>query len=172
MDKHSDLILDSKLNTRFESGFTVHSYRQVSHNSERRVVVQREEYWRQVQHIGSGAYGSVWLEECVQGHRDVEFRAIKKVSTRPLRSGRVIDYSQELKAVAKFSHDKVSTKSQLDWFYITFADIRSTPIVLSSHLVGTKAKTASLLQWNIFHTAIYNSTFQECHHSLRKPQAM
>ena len=110
MDKHSDLILDSKLNTRFESGFTVHSYRQVPHNSERRVVVQREEYWRQIKHIGSGAHGSVWLERCVQGHRDGDLRAIKKVSMRPLRSGSEIDYSQELKAVAKFSHDKVRTK--------------------------------------------------------------
>jgi serine/threonine protein kinase len=115
MDKHSDLILDSKLNTRFESVFTVHSYREVSHNAERRVVVQREEYWRQIEHIGSGAYGSVWLEKCVQYHRDGALRAIKKVSTRPSRSGREKDYSQELKAVAKFSHDKVSTKSHLDW---------------------------------------------------------
>jgi hypothetical protein len=111
MDRHSDLILDSKLNTRFESGFTVHTYRQVSNNSERRIVVQREEYWRQISQIGSGAYGSVWLEKCVQGHQDVELRAVKRVSTRPLRSGREIDYNQELKAVAKFSHDKVSPKT-------------------------------------------------------------
>jgi hypothetical protein len=115
MDQHSDLILDSKLNTRFEPGFTVHHYRQVSNNS-RRVVVQSEEYWRQIEHIGSGAYGSVWLEKCVQGPRDGDLRAIKKVSTRPLRNGREIDYGQELKAVAKFSHDEVGTKSHLDWF--------------------------------------------------------
>ena len=110
MDRYSDLLLDSKLNTRFDSGLTVHFYRQVSNNSERRVVVQREEHWLQIQQIGSGAYGSVWLEKCVQGQQGVELRAIKKVSTRPLRSGIQIDYSQELKAITKFSHEKVSPK--------------------------------------------------------------
>ena len=114
MDEHSDLVLDSKLETRFESGYIVHSYQQVSNDSERRVVVQREEYWRPIEHIGSGAYGSVWLEKCVQGHQDVELRATKKVSRRPLRSGREIDYSRELTALARFSHDEVSTKSNMD----------------------------------------------------------
>ena len=76
-------------------------------------MVQREEYWRQVSRIGSGAYGSVWLEKCVQGHRDVEVQAVKEVSTRPLRSGLQIDYSRELEAIAKFSHDKVSSETRL-----------------------------------------------------------
>jgi hypothetical protein len=110
MDRHSDLVLDSKLDTRFEPGLTVHTYRQLSTDSARRMVVHREEYWRQISRIGSGAYGSVWLEKCVQGHQDVEVRAVKEVSTRPLRSGRQIDYDRELEAVAKFSHDKVSPK--------------------------------------------------------------
>jgi hypothetical protein len=110
MDRHSDLVLDSKLDTRFEPGLTVHTYRQLSTDSARRMVVHRQEYWRQISRIGSGAYGSVWLEKCVQGHQDVEVRAVKEVSTRPLRSGRQIDYDRELEAVAKFSHDKVSPK--------------------------------------------------------------
>lgn len=109
MERHSDLILDSKLDTRFDSGFTVHVYREVPTNLERRVV-QREEYWRRVSPIGAGAYGNVWLEKCVQGQRDVETRAVKQVSTRPLRNGRQIDFSRELEAIAKFSHDKVSSK--------------------------------------------------------------
>lgn len=117
MDKQSDLILDSKLNTRFESEFTVHIYRQVSTGSERRLVVQREEYWRrQTSPIGSGAYGSVWLEKCEHGQQEVEVRAVKEVSTRPLRSGRQVDYSRELEAIAKFSHHKVSLK----FHYIAF----------------------------------------------------
>src|SRR5438270_190875 len=58
MDRHSDLILDSKLDTRFDSGFTVHIHREVSTNSERRVV-QREEYWRRVSPFLEEAAGDI-----------------------------------------------------------------------------------------------------------------
>lgn len=109
MNRHSDLVLDSKLDTRFDSGFTVHIRREVSTSLERRVV-QREEYWRRVSSIGAGAYGSVWLEKCVQGQQDVEARAVKYISMRPLRNGRQIDFSRELEAIAKFSHKKVNLK--------------------------------------------------------------
>ena len=112
MDRRSDLIRDSKLDTRFDPGFTVHIYREAPTGSERRVV-QRQEYWRRESRIGGGAFGCVWLEKCVQGHRDVELRAVKQVSTKPLRSGKRIEYSRELEAIAKFSHDKVSGHDQI-----------------------------------------------------------
>ena len=109
MDKQSDLVVDSKLDTQFHSRYTVHVYREVCNDSERRVV-QRQEYWRPISEIGAGAYGRVWLEKCVHGQRDIETRAVKKVSLRPLRNGKQIDFSRELEAIAKFSHDKASSE--------------------------------------------------------------
>jgi hypothetical protein len=109
MDKQSDLIQDSKLDTWFDSGFTVHVYQEVSTSSGRKVEL-RKEYWRRVSLVGAGSYGRVWLEKCVQGHRDVEIRAVKQVSIRPLGTGTHIDYGRELEAIAKFSHNKVSAK--------------------------------------------------------------
>ena len=108
MDRHSDLIRDSELDTRFEPGFTVHTYREVQTSSERRLM-QRHEYWCRVSEIGGGAYGRVWLEKCVQGHgRDSEARrAVKEVKLQS--GGRQINYSRELEAIAKFSHHKVGT---------------------------------------------------------------
>ncbi|KIW24675.1 uncharacterized protein PV07_10377 [Cladophialophora immunda] len=104
MDRQSDLILDSKLETQFESSFTVHTYREICAISERRVI--RKEYWHRESHIRNGAYGGVWLEKCVQGHRDVQMRAVKQLSIKPSRNAERIDYSRELQAIAKFSHEK------------------------------------------------------------------
>lgn len=112
MDRRSDQIRDSKLDTRFDAGFTIHTYREVLTSLERRVV-QRQEYWRRESRIGAGAYGCVWLEKCIHGHRDVELRAVKEVSTKPLRNGKQINYSRELEAIAKFSHKKVSGHDQI-----------------------------------------------------------
>ena len=106
-DSQSDLVLDSKSDTRFDPGFTVHTYRERSHSSQGRAV-QREEYWRRDSQLGGGAYGSAWLEKRVQSHRDVKVRAVKRISTKPLGDGRQLDFGRELEAIAKFSHDKVS----------------------------------------------------------------
>ncbi|KIX02554.1 uncharacterized protein Z518_08495 [Rhinocladiella mackenziei CBS 650.93] len=105
MDRRSDLIRDSELDALFNTEFTVHTYREASASWGGRVV-QRQEYWRRVSRIGRGAYGSVWLGKCVRGRQDIEWRAVKQVSTKPLSSGRRIDYSRELEAIAKFSHHK------------------------------------------------------------------
>ena len=115
MGRHSDLILDSKLNTRFESTFTVHIYRDLSNDSERQVV-ERVEFWRPVRTIRAGAFDSISLEECEHGYRDVQVRAVRKVLTRPRGSSNQIDYSRELAAIAKFSHSNVS----LNLYLITF----------------------------------------------------
>jgi hypothetical protein len=107
MDRHSDLITDSKLDTRFDSGYTVHTYREHTPGLQRGVVL-REEVWLRKSQVGRGAYGEVWLENCIRGNRGVDVRAVKQVSTKPLDSGKPIDYSRELEAIAKFSHNKVS----------------------------------------------------------------
>ena len=78
MNRISDLVRDSKLETRFQSGYTCHVYYE-SGPTPRERVVPREEYWKRVKYIGGGAYGNVWLEQCVKGQRDVELRAVKQI---------------------------------------------------------------------------------------------
>ncbi|KAJ5958090.1 Tetratricopeptide-like helical [Penicillium vulpinum] len=102
-----DLVLDSKLETYYLPDCTVetvHAYHEPNPNSRRRLVT-RTEHWRREKKIGSGAYGSVWLEKCTQGARsDREIRAVKQIEI----SGRfgAIDYNRELEAIAKFSHSR------------------------------------------------------------------
>jgi hypothetical protein len=43
----------------------------------------------------------------VKGQRDVEFRAVKQISTAAHRRSKPVNYSRELEAIAKFSHQKV-----------------------------------------------------------------
>jgi hypothetical protein len=103
----SDLVRDSKLDTRFESDYTVHTYHQHGLNYHRRPV-QREEFWRRERQLGSGAFGIVWLEKCVLDQENVRLRAVKQILKRRLRGVPQLDYARELEAIAKFSHPKVS----------------------------------------------------------------
>ncbi|OKL64436.1 hypothetical protein UA08_00881 [Talaromyces atroroseus] len=106
MARLSDLIRDSKLETHFEphsSVETVHTYNTPDPTSRRRLV-RRSEHWKRQNKIGGGSYGSVWLEKCTQGYRDVQVRAIKQIEKHEQFAH--IDYTRELEAIAKFSHAK------------------------------------------------------------------
>lgn len=110
MPRIPDLVLDSKLETRFASDeYTCHFYNESGTTSRQRTV-QREEYWKRQKHIGGGSYGSVWLEECIQGRSEVQLRAVKQI-TKPPTSSRLIDCYRELEAIAKFSHPKVGSST-------------------------------------------------------------
>ena len=110
MDRLPDLVRDSKLETRLSTGSTVHTYYETDPKSLRRIV-PRDEHWQRQSIIGGGSYGRVWLEKCIQGQRDVEFRAVKQISTAIRRRSKPINYNRELEAIAKFSHQKVRPKA-------------------------------------------------------------
>ena len=104
MARLPDLVRDSKLETHFLHGNiaeTVHTYNEPDPTSQRRLV-SRSEHWQRQTRIGGGGFGSVWLEKCTKGHRDIQVRAVKRIEI----SARV-DYNRELEAIAKFSHRKV-----------------------------------------------------------------
>jgi serine/threonine protein kinase len=105
MAQLSDLIQDSKLETKFLPGETVHTYHEPDPTSGQRLV-SRSEHWQRQREIGGGGFGTVWLEKCTKGgNRDIEVRAIKEI-----KIARQINYYRELEAIAKFSHRKV-------WFH-------------------------------------------------------
>lgn len=110
-----DLIRDSKLETHFlpHCGVeTVHTFRESDPASGQRLVI-RSEHWQRQRRIGSGGFGSVWLERRIKGGRsgataaqDSAVRAVKQIDM-DTRLG-LIDYNHELEAIAKFSHYRVS----------------------------------------------------------------
>ena len=102
MAQQSDLVRDSKLETHFISGETIHAYHEADPTSHQRRVT-RFEHWQRQQEIGSGSFGRLWLEKCTKGGRGpTQVRATKQVKLH-----RHVDYSRELETIAKFSHPKV-----------------------------------------------------------------
>lgn len=106
MDKFSDPVRDSRLETWFDRGCFVHERLQTEFGSSKRPV-QRKEYWQRQKLIGTGAFGSVWLEKCVHGQAKAQFRAVKQIRVSGLHDPRPKGFRRELEAFAKFSHEKV-----------------------------------------------------------------
>jgi serine/threonine protein kinase len=99
-----DLVLDSKLRTRFvDETTTVHTY--IEPDGFRRRT-NREDYWKREQRLGQGGFGQVHLEKCVAGRSKGELRAVK-VLHKQHGPAPLTDFTRELEAIAKFSHEKV-----------------------------------------------------------------
>ncbi|KAF2681515.1 kinase-like protein [Lentithecium fluviatile CBS 122367] len=98
MTELAELIEDFKLETHFRDDFVYHVYHECDPSAGRRVL-KRREYWKRGKHLGSGGFGSVWLEECVDGRQNGQLRAVKDIQCP---RGRV-DYTRELEALARFS---------------------------------------------------------------------
>jgi len=105
----SDLIRDSKLETTFCKGYTQHVY-YVSGDNPRQRMIRKEECWEGCGNLGSGAFGTVWLEKLITDNSEEKYRAIKGIKKGIHQSG-AIDFSHELEAIAKFSHQKVQESS-------------------------------------------------------------
>jgi hypothetical protein len=105
MSRVSDLVQDAELQTRFHPEYTVHIYTESGPTVRERAIL-REEHWKRQKFVGGGSYGNVWLEQCVEGQREVELRAVKEVVKSP-HDSKQIDYNRELEAISKFSHRKV-----------------------------------------------------------------
>jgi hypothetical protein len=101
-----DLVQDSRLETEFLNGSTVHTFI-VPYGRNRRIT--RKEYWTLERHLGRGGFGHIQLEKCIVGERKDMMRAVKIInkqsgSTRQ----RPMDFNRELEAIVKFSHSRVS----------------------------------------------------------------
>jgi len=65
-----------------------------------------EERWERGRNLGTGSFGTVWLEKLIAENSEEKYRAVKEIRKGVQRS-KAIDYSRELEAIAKFSHQKV-----------------------------------------------------------------
>lgn len=101
----SDLVRDSKIETEFLDSCFQHVFYDTGASAKQRRM-RREERWVRRNFVGRGAYGSVYLEQCVIGTSQ-KLRAVKEIK-KSVVPGQELDYLRELEAVAKFSHQKVS----------------------------------------------------------------
>ncbi|KAL6412124.1 putative calcium calmodulin-dependent protein kinase type 1b protein [Ilyonectria robusta] len=102
----SDLIRDSRMTTRFlPDGTTQHAIYSTRVQSGRRRRIRVEETWRKERELGNSTFGRVWLEGCIAGPATGKLRAVKEMDKNS--EVPAIDYSRELEAAAKFSHEKV-----------------------------------------------------------------
>ncbi|KAH0559852.1 hypothetical protein GP486_003631 [Trichoglossum hirsutum] len=100
----SDLVRDSKLETVFYKNYTQHVY-YISGTDPRQRKIKIQEHWERHGYLGTGTFGTVWLEKLVTDSGEEKYRAIKEIRKRVQQSG-AIDYSRELEAIAKFSHPR------------------------------------------------------------------
>lgn len=105
---NSDLVRDSKLETRFIGGATHHAT-PVSDPALGRRRQLEDERWLREQRLGGGGYGTIWLERCTDGRKKGSLRAVKEIfkPTSDSSSTDSLDYGRELEAIAKFSNEKV-----------------------------------------------------------------
>jgi hypothetical protein len=105
----SDLVRDSKLETKFCLEYTQHIYHVAGDNPRQRKM-RIEERWKRGRNLGTGSFGTVWLEKLVTENGEEKYRAVKEIR-KGVQLPKAIDYSRELEAIAKFSHQKVQESS-------------------------------------------------------------
>jgi hypothetical protein len=98
-----DLVRLSQLDTQFSLNpeYTQH-IQYVPEDTRERRRVRKEERWKRIKRLGSGTFGDVWLEQCIQGNTEGKARAVKKIQKLDRNN-----YYRELEAIALFSHNKV-----------------------------------------------------------------
>ncbi len=106
--RNIDIIEDSRLETEVLPRHIRHVFVRRERAGRRRKV-RVTENWVREDELGRGAFGTVWLESCQKpARRGVpRLRAVKEIHLDRFPN---VDYSRELEAIAKFSHDRVSTK--------------------------------------------------------------
>jgi hypothetical protein len=112
----SDLVRDSKLETKFRGEYTEHVYN-VSGATPRQRRVEKVERWERVKRLGSGAFGTVWLQKLVTENSEEKYRAVKKIR-KDVQGHTPVDYGRELEVIAKFSHQKVRARFLLNPYFL------------------------------------------------------
>ena len=107
MSAQSDLIDFFHLNATFDAA--TRSTREIVRSSDRaqlkRQIITVKEWKRQVEPIGYGGSGIIWLEHNEDGESRVVKQLTKATATIPLQT----DYKRELQALGRLS--KVSSKN-------------------------------------------------------------
>jgi hypothetical protein len=150
MSRWPDLVRDTRLNARIEGDVTIHQHDDSDDENNARST-WREERWKMAVRLGHGGCGSVWLQECIQGKRGIDRRAVKIIPRASFKDKKE-NYVAEIEAIAKFSQKRVCG-CVMSLLRQEIADYRACSIrsVLSSSLDGMMTMPPIFtLQWNIF----------------------
>lgn len=88
------------------------------------------EIWKRGKILGSGSFGTVWIEECASKEGLTKLRAVKMIKKLPHPS-HLTCCDQELEAIAKFSQPKVCTALHTAHFMVVNIDQYSDLFVRS-----------------------------------------
>src|ERR1700739_2823758 len=113
----SDLVRDSKLETKFRGEYTEHVY-SVSGVSPRQRKVKKVERWERIKLLGTGSFGTVWLQKLVTENSEEKYRAVKKIR-KDVQGHTPVDYDRELEVIAKFSHQKVRERPLSNLYFLS-----------------------------------------------------
>jgi hypothetical protein len=141
MARLPDLVRDSQLEAVFCNGYMVHIFFE-SNPSSRQRAVPREEVWKPEKQVGSGGFGRVWPETCMDGPQKGALRAVKKHAVRG-QGLKDITHVRELEAVAKFSQRKVPLLLRI-WLLLDSANISTTVCALFCPILGWYKSPGSL----------------------------
>jgi hypothetical protein len=148
----TDLVLDYKIETVFFAEGSQTRHVRTLGSSTRRQQLRVEEMWQRQRVLGQGAYGTVWLERCVEGRDKNAVRAVKEIKKD--QTVAPSNLHRELEAIFKFSHEKVSLTGRgrapcgtwLCRARLT-GDARSTPTASCGPPAGSRASQASSFLW-------------------------
>lgn len=102
----SDLVTDARLESEVHADHTIHAL-SISDPTAGHRLQKYQQRWNREKLLGSGGFGTVWLERCVDGGvLNGSLRAVKEIK-RDATGVSSIDYSRELEAIAKFSQKPV-----------------------------------------------------------------
>lgn len=149
MSQWPDLVRDTQLSTLFKDDVTIHHHDDSDEENNARST-WREERWKVTARLGHGGCGSVWLQECVEGKRGIDRRAVKVIPWLSLKDKKD-NYVAELEVIAKFSQKRVGgCVLFLLGKGITDCHACSIQSVLSNSLGGTTTPLAFTSPWNTF----------------------
>jgi serine/threonine protein kinase len=101
-----------------------------------------EERWERGRNLGTGSFGTVWLEKLVTENGEEKHRALKEIR-KGVQLPKAIDYSRELEAIAKFSHQKVR-ESSISVLYFHFPSLRFSSCINYRKLTGENSMKCAL----------------------------
>ena len=144
MDRDEELVDDSELCGKLSNDGLV--FYRLRDNLDRHAEIDQldvQEEWRRVDvkdggHLGRGRFGEVFKEECmrdISGMHLGHFRAVKVIERGKVNTK--VYYREELKALAKFSHAKVSALV-ISFKFSAYSPCFSITLTLSSALAGTR----------------------------------
>ncbi|KAK0649170.1 kinase-like domain-containing protein [Cercophora newfieldiana] len=99
-----DIVLDTKLESDVYANYTVHHVFDALTQSPGVRPRKTTERWDRGRELGSGGFGTVWLENCTSGRSKGKLRAVKEIRCRvPDGATPSSECVRELEAIGKFS---------------------------------------------------------------------